>query len=157
MPVQITPQVTDNGEKLTIEIAGSQYEIDKSELLDRTFDPEQVLANLRLTFHIGNYGQFNSMEFIDQVNKGNVGMQLACGNLFINSIELQEPGVYTIGIGSKRGGTDFELQVNEELLTDPNIDKFVVILNMKSFLRLAKHSSISAQAIAALNRQAFWY
>jgi hypothetical protein len=157
MPKQVRGiQIFDNGKTVTVEIDGYQFEVEKTSLLNSDFNQEQLLHNMRLAFLIGNYGQLNSLEYLDSVNKNGAGLKLTCGTKYINRVENNENGTYTVFVGNKKGSEDYQIELQESQLREDSGDRSAVLHNIKSFLKAEGYTSLSAAAITKLKNQDFW-
>jgi hypothetical protein len=164
MPTQykIDDIIVDNEQGIaTFQVGPYGFSRELTWLFDRSnFEPNHMIKNLRLAHKIGAKADVASREFLDSVNGGNKGMDLADGTWFIRKVALSSGSedTYEISFSITKTGpishtittsrTEFE---NNE---SPNPEN--ILDNVRSFLRRGNFSSLTAGAISALKNTTFW-
>lgn len=162
MPEQVENiQIVNNGDG-TCMVAIGQFEhnLQTSRLLDRSNgDREKIVRqNLSFAFQIGKYAEPDSVEFLDAVNKGTIGMECPDGKVFINSIEFIGDGQYQVSFGSSNGVSQFSISLGKSDFTGEGrspVDE-VILDNLRVFLRIAGHTSMTQAAIDSVKARPFW-
>lgn len=130
-------------------------------LFDRSaFNTNHMVKNLRLARNIGVKAELASREFLDSVNGGQKGMDLADNTWFIRSIALV-PGSateYTISFSpTKTGPVSYNIQIDKnDIEQDNESNPDDIFDNVKSFLRRGNYTSLTSGAINALKSRLFW-
>ena len=123
----------------------------------------QLFANMRTAFLIGGYAYPQSKEFRDGINNvnGQDGFQTAIGKVYIRKIEnSEEPGLLRIFFSKKKSEIIQDISINQyDLVTEP--DEMTrcenVVNNIGIFLKLSGFTSITPEAIQAVQKQSFWW
>lgn len=167
MPRQIQGvQLTDNGDgTVNVQIGPSGYTMDKSVLFNPGWNPDAIKLNMRLAHRIGNYGQLNSAEYIDALNKKGgalTGIEGPDGRYYISEITLvdAENRIYRVGFGEKTGNTIgptiHTIEVSQDEMLADDQDEREILTNLPAFLRIGGHADVTPAAAAAVRAHRWW-
>jgi hypothetical protein len=161
--------LTDDGDgAATLTVEGESRHVDPAPWLPaaRVFDREQLLDNLALTHQIGNYGEIDSQEYLDAVNKASGGLAGIEGKdkaYRIAGVKLLDPvtGDVEIGLGAKLpsgkvGPVEETVSANRDDLTNRSSSFEAIQRNLVAFFRLGGFTSLTPAALAALKARNFW-
>jgi hypothetical protein len=156
MPKQkIGIKITDLGNGLcNIQWNGNGTEVETATLFDSEPSTKQIVDNLRLAFLIGGFTQMNSEEF-----KKDRRVHCKDGSYWINSIELVEESqkLYHVTFSKTKGHTKVGMEISQYDLMYEENDTSVMIANIAVFLKKSGYTTLTAKAIEAVEKKAFWW
>lgn len=123
-----------------------------------TFDENQFLHNLRLVYQITNQSDPTSTAFRHLVNTLRGGVKCSTRTAFLSSvtqIDGSDPIRWQIQYGYSVDDASYGTQVDAEWLAQSDNNSLRVVANIGSFLRVNGFSSMTAEAIAAVNATKF--
>lgn len=144
--VQVT--VNPDGTTCNIQVGPNGYEnVLISSLFDRSnFDPDHLLANIRLRRVIGGYSVLWSQEFTDAINEN--GVRLSSGDYYNVQFSVNQDGSYNLDFGNSVGSPPNQgITVDPDTLAQDTHDIEVVMKNVKSFLRIAGYTDLVTPAV----------
>lgn len=157
--------ILDNGDgSYTFQIGPYTVQKTAEWLFDRSaFSEVHMRKNLQLAYHVGAKPDIASQEYLNSVNATIKGMDLGDSQWFIKWIRVKDlnQGTYDVNFSQSRtpGDGPYTIEVSrEQIEEEPTGRPEDILWNVRSFLRVGGHTTMSPLAIAQLTHPGrfFW-